>query len=108
MIEGVGLADAIRALRSDLQAAITAGRDEPLRFLLSPIELTLQHVVTKSAEGKLGWRVLEIGGTAESARTQTVKLTLEPGWLATDGSFRTGRDWTIASDDIDDSRIGHQ
>lgn len=97
MAEGVGLAEAIRLLRQELQEAVEFGRAERLRFKLSPIELTLQVAVTKDANGKVGWRIIELGGSVESERTQTLKLTLEPGWLQPDGSYLETGQWTVAS-----------
>jgi Trypsin-co-occurring domain 2 len=57
-----------------------SGASESVRFDLAPIELTLQAVVTKGADGKIGWKILEFGAKYESAVTQTVKLTLSPTW----------------------------
>lgn len=76
-------------------AAVANGGDKPMRFALEPIELTVQAVVTKNANGKVGWRVLEFGGTYEAARTQTVVLGLSPLWQRPDGKFT--RDFAIAS-----------
>lgn len=50
-----GLAEAIEALRSQLIEAIGKGVDQPMRFTLEPIELTLQAVVTTGGDGKIGW-----------------------------------------------------
>ena len=67
----VGLADAIEALRNELIDAMNRGADKPMRFTLEPIELTVEVVVTKDAHGKIGWQVLEFGGSVEKERTQT-------------------------------------
>jgi hypothetical protein len=74
----LGLAVAVQALRKEIQGAMLAGDSEQVRFELAPIELTLQAVVTKGADGKIGWKILEFGAKYESAVTQTVKLTLNP------------------------------
>ena len=90
----VGLADAIAALREELLVAIDASKDAAMQFRLAPVELTLQVAVTKGAEGKIGWNVLVIGGSRNSATTQTLTLTLEPVWRSDDGSY--ARDFTVA------------
>jgi hypothetical protein len=91
----VGLADAIEALRNELTDAMSRGADKPMRFTLEPIELTIEVVVTKDAHGKIGWQVLEFGGSAEKERTQTLKVKLSPLWRTADGKLTP--DFTIAS-----------
>src|SRR5262245_42959582 len=81
----VGVAAAIEPLRAALTDAIDQGRGERMRFQVEPIELTLQAVVTKDAEGKIGWGALGVGGSYESARTQTLTLKLRPVWKTDDG-----------------------
>lgn len=83
---GVGLAAAIGALRAELLRALDAGDGVPLRFRLAPIELSLQVAVTKEGGGKIGWHILEVGGSYTAAATQTLKLRLEPVWVAEDGA----------------------
>ena len=83
----VGLSSAIQALRTELLRAIDAGDDPRMRFKLAPIELSLQLAVTNEAGGKIGWNVLGLGGSHESATTQTLKLRLEPVWRQEDGSY---------------------
>jgi hypothetical protein len=83
----VGLSSAIQALRTELLRAIDSGGDPRMRFKLAPIELTLQVAVTNEAGGKIGWNVLGLGGSHESATTQTLKLRLEPAWRQEDGSY---------------------
>lgn len=83
----VGLAEAIEALRGELSAAVSKGKAASMLFGLDPIELTVQAVITKDVNGKIGWKVLEAGGSYESARTQTVKLRLSPLWRTGDGKL---------------------
>ena len=90
----VGLADAIAALRKELLIAMDEGNDAPMRFRLTPVELSLQVAVTKEADGKIGWHVLGLGGSYVSATTQTLVLRLEPVWRKEDGSYTS--DFTIA------------
>lgn len=91
----VGLADAIEALRDELTEAIIRGEGKSMQFALEPIELTLQTVVTKDANGRIGWSVLGVGGKYETARTQTVALKLSPWWRKQDGTLTS--DFVIAS-----------
>lgn len=58
-----------------------AGADEELRFRIDdPVELTLEASVTWTADGKVGWKILEIGGNRERGQTQTIRLKLMPVW----------------------------
>ena len=96
MAEGqiIGLAEAIEALRAALTEAIDQGKSASMQFKVEPIELTLQAVVTKDANGKIGWGALGIGGGYESGRTQTLTLKLRPVWRMRDGSVV--EDFTVA------------
>jgi hypothetical protein len=102
----LGLADVIEGLREALTAAIDRGAAQHLQFALDPIELTLQTVVSKEGEGKVGWKVLEVGGSAKSADTQTLMLRLTPVWKRSDGTLV--RDFTIASAGEAGDRVGRQ
>lgn len=81
----VDLGDAIEGLRSALREAIDRGEGRGMHFRLAPVELTLQAVLTKEGTGKVGWKILEVGGSVQSATTQTLKLTLDPVWSTTEG-----------------------
>ena len=83
----IGLAEAITALREELLTAIDTGKGAPMRFRLAPVELSLQVAVTKEGSGKIGWHVLGLGASYESATTQTLKLRLEPLWRNANGTF---------------------
>lgn len=100
----VGLAAAIEALRTELSGAMAAGGGEGMQFELQPVELTVQTVVTTEGNGKIGWKILEFGGSRESAVTQELKLTLTPVWRRPDGTLV--RDFTIASASQPGDRIG--
>jgi hypothetical protein len=73
-----GLADAIDALRAELAEALRRSVGDSIRFRLRPIELTIQAVVTRGGDGRVGWGVLGLGAKLESASTQLLKLELEP------------------------------
>jgi len=90
----VGLAEAIEALRAELTTAVEEGNGKGMQFALDPIELTFQTVVTKDANGKIGWKVLGLGGSYKSETTQSLTLRLAPVWRKQDGTLV--RDFTIA------------
>jgi hypothetical protein len=90
----VGLAEAIGALRTELVAAMAEGSGKAMQFALDPIELTFQTVVTKDGDGKIGWKIIEVGGSYQSQTTQSLTLRLTPLWRNKDG--RIVRDFAIA------------
>lgn len=102
----VGLADAIKALREELMIAVTEGEGEPVHFRLAPIELSLQVTVTKGAEGKIGWHVLGVGASLDSASTQTLKLRLDPVTATEDGAMHG--DFTVSDRADKMPRVGPQ
>ncbi len=81
-MERIGLADAIRALRSELSESVLAGAEEDLRFQVGEVELQFQVEVERSAVAKGGIRfwVVEAGGEGKHASTSThlVKIPLTP------------------------------
>lgn len=100
----VGLAAAIEALRTELSGAMSAGHGEGMQFALDPIELTVQAVVSDEGNGKIGWKILEVGGSHGSEVTQSLKLRLTPVWKRPDGTLV--RDFTIASVSVEGDRVG--
>ncbi|MFG1820805.1 trypco2 family protein [Kribbella sp. NPDC049174] len=94
-MSSIGLGEAIKALRDELTEAKGAGEGSWMRFQVSPVELELQVVVTKDANGKIGWKVVEAGAAFESARTQRVTLILTPQWWnPTKGQYSA--DWLVS------------
>lgn len=89
------LADAIEGLRAALTEALDRGAGQGMHFQLAPIELTMQAVLTDEGHGKVGWKVVEVGGSLSSATTQTLKLSLTPVWKRQDGTLV--RDFAISS-----------
>jgi hypothetical protein len=78
----LALADAIEALRGELEKAVAAGEGERLRFALGPVEMEFEVAISKGRSGKGGiafW-VITLGGEASrtSSTTHRVKLTLQP------------------------------
>jgi hypothetical protein len=102
----VGLADAVKALRSELIEAVTDGQGEWMRFSLDPIELTMQAVVTKDVNGKIGWKVLEFGAKYDAQTTQSITLKLTPQWRQPDGTLTTN--FTIAGETPPGAQFGPQ
>ncbi len=100
----VGLAGAIEALRAELMDAVSRGQGERMRFRIEPIELSMQVVVTKQADGRIGWGALGIGGSYDAATTQTLKLRLQPLWELADGTVAD--DFTIADQQTAPQRFG--
>jgi hypothetical protein len=100
----VGLAGAIEALRAELTDAVSRGGGEPMRFRMEPIELSMQVVVTKQADGRIGWGALGIGGSYDAATTQTLKLRLQPVWQHADGTI--AEDFTVADQQATPQRFG--
>lgn len=74
MSDEVRLADAIEALRAELQAALEMGTEQRLRFTLSPIELDLRL----RTDGQR-WHLAAAGEAAH-----TVRFTVTPGWVTGD------------------------
>ena len=78
----VGLADAITALRRELNTAMSAGKSDDLRFGLGPVELEFLLEVKRDGGGEAGVRfgVVTVGvkGDMSKASTHRVKLVLQP------------------------------
>ena len=101
----VGLAEAIEALRAELVAAMGEGNGKAMQFALDPIELTFQTVVTKDGDGKIGWKIIEVGGSYQSQTTQSLTLRLTPLWRGDNG--RLVRDFSIADAQLPDGGSYH-
>jgi hypothetical protein len=78
----IGLSEAVRAVRAELEAARLAGADEDIRFEVGPIEIEFEVAVTREAQagGKVKVWVVEAGaeGTVGKSTTHRVALTLNP------------------------------
>ena len=78
----IELGEVISELRRELQQAMDAGQEQPLRFELGPVELEATVAVEKGAGGgaKVRFWVLELGGDAKvtGASSQRIKLVLRP------------------------------
>jgi hypothetical protein len=83
----IELAEVIGELRRELQQAMNAGEDEPLRFELGPVELEATIAVEKGGSGgaKVRFWVIELGGDVKASQssTQRIKLAFQPRLAAT-------------------------
>jgi Trypsin-co-occurring domain 2 len=79
---GVGLDEALAALRADLAAAQVEAAGSDLQFPVQSVTVELTVAVAKSVDGKAGFRVPVLGaelgasGGREAASTQKLTLTL--------------------------------
>lgn len=93
MADGVPVAKAIEALRSELEAAMVAGEGSRLRFEAAAVDVELQATVTLGAEAGAGvkWWLVDANakGSVERATTQIIKLTLTPKLVSPDGTAQT-------------------
>ena len=80
---GIGLQQAIEAVRADLLAARASGEHADVRFPVDKVTVQLQVVATHEAGGKAGFKVpvvnLELGGSALVTSGQTSTVTVEFG-----------------------------
>lgn len=77
------LADAIEGLRAELTSAVEKGNEQRARMrfrVTEPVLLEVQAVTTKDAHGKVGWKVVELGGTYTAASTHKITVRLTPEW----------------------------
>jgi hypothetical protein len=89
------LGEVVRALRSEIIDAATAGVNETVRFEVGPIEVEITVVAKREGgpEGKIKFEVFgfgaEVGADAKFAREQTqkVKLNLTPVQVLPDGTL---------------------
>ena len=93
----VGLADAVRALRSELTAAMAEAEGQRLRFELDAVEMEFLLEVRKEGgmEAGIKFWVISLGskGEVSSGSTHRVKLAFSPKDVV------TGRKPQIADED---------
>jgi hypothetical protein len=82
MSQGIPLADAIRALRSELIAAVQEDQSEEIRFALGPTEIEMEVEITTEAGGFGRIRYWAVSGDEEGVRasrvTHKVRVNLTP------------------------------
>jgi len=88
--EPIGLAEAIRRVRSELLDAWKEGQNEELRFRLGEVKLDFQVQITREGKGEASIKlyVVSLGATGgvSSAQTHTVSVLLLP-------QARSGEEW---------------
>ncbi|NUP14838.1 MAG: hypothetical protein HOZ81_01780 [Streptomyces sp.] len=101
----IELAEMVRELRNELNAALADGSAGPVRFELGTVEIETTVMVGRrgAAGGKVRFWVVEAGGDAqaESSHTHRISLTLEPRLVTPDGTRRTV---LITGDETDTER----
>ncbi len=79
---GVGLAEAIGQVRSELEKAITDGAQSAVAFRAGPVDLEFEVAFTRTGgvQGGFQLSVLSLGAKRErsSTATHTVKVSLTP------------------------------
>ena len=84
---GLGLAAAIKLVRSELQQAMEDGRSSPLAFTAGPVQLEFEVVFAKGKAGGGGiqaWVVsVDFKGNKSTATTHRMTISLTPTDRAT-------------------------
>lgn len=77
----LGLAEAVKALRAELQEAVAQASDEEIRFVVGPVQMEFNVAVRREAgaSGKARFWVLEAGADSSYSKEtiQRVTLTLQ-------------------------------
>ncbi len=99
--EQLGLAEAIKGLRAELTAAMTAGAGERVRFELGTVEMEFGLELAKERGGEAGVKfwVVTLGGKGSSTSGSTHRVTLQLTPKAPDG----GALGLISDTDVDPS-----
>lgn len=101
----IELAEMIRELRQELNAALLDGPSGVVRFELGPVEIEATVAVGRKggAGGKVRFWVVEAGvdGQSETSRTHRISLTLHPKLVAPDGMHHSV---LISGDEADGER----
>lgn len=83
-LQGLGLAEAVRALRADLLAAQRDPAYEDVQFPIQGVTIQLQVAAVRTADGKAGFTIpivdLELGGAVgwQKETMQSVTVTFGP------------------------------
>jgi Trypsin-co-occurring domain 2 len=113
--DGVGLADALETLRSELASARLKAAGTDLQFPIETLTVELKTVVTRNVDGKAGFKVpfvnAELGGSAGrgSELVQTLTLVLGPPVDSTGHQVKVGTRWARgAVGDASSGRYGRE
>ena len=77
------LAEAIEGLRTELTRSVDTGDAQRARMrfrVTEPVVLEVQAVTTKDANGKVGWKIIEVGGSYTAENTHKLTVSLSPEW----------------------------
>lgn len=78
--DGLGLAEAIEALRGQLIQAVEAGAGARVQFPVQEVSIELAAVVTNSKDGKAGFKIpfvgAELGGGIANSNATTQRVTI--------------------------------
>ncbi|WP_328654432.1 hypothetical protein OG598_11730 [Micromonospora sp. NBC_00330] len=95
--DGIGLAEAIAALRDELLEARAKGSSSDIQLPVESMTVELTVTATRSAEGKAGFKVpiveVELGGGGSRERAEEQKVTVVFG----SPIDRSGRPVKVAS-----------
>lgn len=95
--DGIGLAEAIAALRSELLKAQAIGSNSSIEIPVESMTVELTVTATRSAEGKAGFKVpiveLEVGGSGGRKHSDEQKIIVTFGKPVD----RSGRPVKVAS-----------
>jgi hypothetical protein len=79
-VDGLGLAEAIEALRDDLLQARAAGATSDIQLPVESMTVELNITATRTREGKAGFKVpiveVELGGGGSRERSTGQKVTV--------------------------------
>jgi len=79
-VDGLGLAEAIEALRDDLLKALAAGGSSEIQLPVESMTVELTVTATRTREGKAGFKVpiveVELGGGGSRERGTGQKVTV--------------------------------
>lgn len=103
--DAVELAEMIRALRGELNAALVDGTEDPVLFEIGPVEVeaTVTAERTAGGRGAIRFWVVEAGADEGrvSSKSQRITLTLQPKIKAHDGTLETAY---IVGDAVNEER----
>jgi Trypsin-co-occurring domain 2 len=85
--DGVGLAEAIKALRTELGQAMAEGSGQDIHFRLGPIEMEFQLEIENKFGGEAGIKfwVVTVGGSGSHTRGRTHRVALSLVPVGPDG-----------------------
>jgi Trypsin-co-occurring domain 2 len=77
------LAEAVEGLRAELTRAVEKGSHQQTRMrfrITEPVVLEVQAVTSRDVNGKVGWKIVEVGGAYTKENTHRLTVKLSPEW----------------------------